>query len=275
MDNENGNNITDHPLMQSISHNIGVISLLLIIFVLIGCVAFFSYEAAYSTKIKDRRENAMLYEDSLQNNILGAKEMPEVELFKPRGQQQTQAQQMQMQQQMQQQQSGQTMLDQKKQAREAAQVEQVEPTQKPTPTNVPDNVFINAERTLSFTLPTGWNKSRSQASDTAGVLSATVQSVETSKELEAFIKEKPFGREPKDWEEESFNGESGFSTSVYSYDPGGAPSRSISAFVQSKDGKSIIAAHVDSKNLDVNDSSLEEAAKKIHTSIQFLDKEEE
>lgn len=270
--------MTDHPLLESLSNNISIISILLVIFVLIGCVAFFSYEAAYSTKIQDRRDNAMIYDDSLQNNILGAQEMPEVELFKPRDGQSQQAQQMQQQQMMQQQQAmagQQTMLEQKKQAREAAQGQATEPTKKPSPTSLPEGTFMNEEKTISFKMPTGWNAAGNTAKHKDGILSATVQSAPSDKSPEEFAKDKPFGREPKEGESKQFSGESGYLTKVYNFDPGGAPSRSISAFMKSKDGKQIIAVHVDSKNLDVNDKTLEETAKEIHTAITLLEAEKE
>lgn len=267
-------NVTEHPVVQYISTYIGIISIVVIVATIIGFIAYFSYESTLNAKIKERRDNALIYDDPAQESILGAQDLPEIEIGKQRQSglsQQQQQQQMMMQQQQAMQQ--QEMLQQQSQTQQAEQ----EPTKKPSPTDVPENTFVNKEGTVSFTHPSGWTKNIAGTSvgSTDGEYTARMLEEESSSTLEEYAKSKPHGRPGTNGgEKTTVAGNDAYRTSPYIFDPGGAPVKAQELYLKSKDGKKIITIQLDAKNLDINNSDAKAVFDSLVSSVALSEAEQ-
>jgi type II secretory pathway pseudopilin PulG len=262
-------NVTEHPVVQYVSNYIGIISIVVIVATIIGFIAYLSYESTLNAKMKERRDNALIYDDTAQKSILGAKDLPEIEIGKQRQSAQSQQQQMMMQQQAQQQQ----MIQQQTQTQQT----EPEPSKKPSPTQVPENTFVNSDGTVSFTHPSGWTKNIAGTSvgSTDGEYTARVLSEDSSSTLEDYAKSKPHGRPGSNGgEKTTAGGNDAYRTNAYIFDPGGAPVKAQELYLKSKDGKKIITIQLDAKNLDINNSDAKTVFDSIVSSITLSEAEE-
>ncbi|MFW5703711.1 MAG: hypothetical protein ACOCXQ_02660 [Patescibacteria group bacterium] len=277
-DEQQKRDLSQHPIIQSVSQYIGIIAIFIIVVVVIVFIAFFSYESTYETKVQDRRENALLYDDAAQQNILGAKDMPEVEIGKPRnaqGQQMTKEQAMQQQMLQQQAMQQQQMRQQAPGSPPAESIpREKEPSPTPEPTELPENLFVNNSKTLSFEVPRRWTKTESGAQSNDSEYVVRVREEVTEDDLESYVENNPFGRSPgSGWEDTTVSGEDAIMTKPYRYDPGGQPVRTQAIYTYAKDEERILILEVDTTNLDVNDDKLEKYFKEIKDSVKLLDTE--
>lgn len=264
-------NMTEHPVVQYVSTYIGIISIVVIVATIIGFIAYLSYESTLNAKIKERRDNALIYDDPAQDSILGAQDLPEIEIGKQRQSAQSQQQQqmmMQQQQAMQQQQ----MMQQQNQMQET----EPEPSKNPSPTKIPENTFINTDGTVAFTHPSGWTKNIAGTSvgSTDGEYTARILEEESSTTPEEYAKTKPHGRTSANGgEKTTVGGNEAYRTNPYIFDPGGAPVKAQELYLKSKDGKKIVTIQLDAKNLDINNSDAKNVFDSIVSSVTLSEAE--
>jgi hypothetical protein len=279
--NSHQTDLSENPIIKQMSYTVTVISIITVVVAAVGFIGYFSFQSTYSGKLQDRRENSMLYDDPAQKNLPGTEDLPEVEIFKqPAAAQQAQQPQSEYDQVVQQalREHKQTQFEKDKQARQGANAQETatkDSSTKPSPTPVPKDIFVNSVKTLSIKIPSGWTAGNNVLTSKDGVSTVRVFETQSTDDLETFIKNKPNSRSPATWEKKSMSGAEGHLTEIYSYDPGGSPSRSISLFFQSKRENHILSVHIDSKNLDINDTSLTKTAKEIEENIKLLEAPDE
>ncbi len=256
-------NVTEHPVVQYVSTYIGIISIVVIVATIIGFIAYLSYESTLNAKIKERRDNALIYDDPAQDSILGAQDLPEIQIGKQRQSAQSQQQQQALQQQQ--------MMQQQNQMQET----EPEPSKKPSPTKIPENTFVNTDGTVAFTHPSGWTKNSSSVSSADGEYSARILSEDSSSSLEDYAKSKPHGRTGANGgEKTTAGGNEACRTNPYIFDPGGAPVKAQELYLKSKDGKKIVTIQLDAKNLDINNSDAKNVFDSIVSSVTLSEAEE-
>lgn len=269
--------VENSAIAQNASNTLMVIGLVIGIFGLIAISSYFFFVKTYSSAMENRQENAMLYDDPSQKNILGAQitDLPELQIGgnknlnkqPPMTQQQLMQAQMMQQQQAMQQKAPQNKPD-------------VKP---PTPTNtpVPANTYVND--TLHFTLNNqGWTKQAqtkdgeitvdSYKNDSGSLILYITTTTKSYDTVKAYLDTTPRGRKPESTSDFSLGGEGGLKSTPYSVSANGTTYMSIGAYVKPRVDTGMIGVELDSTSLDVNDHSAEDTFKKITDSFTFIEK---
>jgi hypothetical protein len=279
---ENVKHLENTPAVQNASSTLLVIGLVIGIFGAIAMVSYFFFAKTYSAKMEERKENALLYDDPSQKNILGAQitDLPELEMGgnKALNKQPTMTQQQLMQQQlMRQQQQAAGGMQQQKAPQNMPENKPPTPTQTP----IPENTYVNDE--LHFKLEyQGWDK---QTQTTDGDLkidsykksdgSLILYIVTTTKKfdtIQAFIDTSPRGRKPATTANFGIGGKEGQKSEPFDVSENGTAYKAIAAYVEPKDDQGMISIELDSTSLDVNDHTAADAFEKITDSFAFIEK---
>jgi hypothetical protein len=269
--------VENSAIAQNASNTLMVIGLVIGIFGLIAISSYFFFVKTYSSAMENRQENAMLYDDPSQKNILGAQitDLPELQIGgnknlnkqPPMTQQQLMQAQMMQQQQAMQQKAPQNKPD-------------VKP---PTPTNtpVPANTYVND--TLHFTLNNqGWTKQAqtkdgeitvdSYKNDSGSLILYITTTTKSYDTVKAYLDTTPRGRKPESTSDFSLGGEGGQKSTPYTVSTNGTTYMSIGAYVKPRVDTGMIGVELDSTSLDVNDHTAEDTFKKITDSFTFIEK---
>lgn len=278
----NVKHLENTPAVQNASSILLVIGLVIGIFGAIAMISYFFFMKTYSAKMEERKENALLYDDPSQKNILGAQitDLPDLKMGanSALNKQPTMTQQQLMQAQLMRQQQAAGMQQQQQRAPQSMP-ENKPPT--PTQTPIPENTYVNDE--LHFKLEyQGWNK---QNQTTDGDLkidsykksdgSLILYIVTTTKKfdsIQAFIDSSPRGRKPSTTANFGIGGKEGQKSEPFDVNENGTAYKAIAAFVEPKDDTGMISVELDSTSLDVNDHSADDAFKKITDSFTFIEK---
>lgn len=280
MNTETPNVVELHKLPQAntVSTTILVITITVLVFAAIAGVAYYSFNSTLQAKVQERRENELLYSDASDQNILGAEtsKLPQVQLGKTNRTPGAGTQQQAQSQQMVQMPNG--------QQQKVPPYPTDKPATSPTPTKVPDNVFVSKDDLFSMEHDKWSRGGKRTEGDT---YLETLTSIDgkyklhigiTNKKydsIQAYLDTNPRGRKPTNGTSDiTLGGETGKKTTSFIGDFEGSTYKTIGGYVFSKDKQAIYSIELDTTELDVNNNSNEDIFNKIKDSFKFIEKKD-
>lgn len=266
------------PQTKAISTTLVVITAIVIVFSIVAAIAYYSFNSTLQAKMQDREQNELLYNDPNQKDILGLEDtLPEVQIGSARAKQQQQSALQRPQNQMIQTPDGRKqVIPPKPRSTNAV------PSEKPSPTEVPENVLISKDEKFSIEHEK-WTKGASTSEgDTEidilespdGTYKLYVGVVKKKfGTVDEYLDSDPRGRKPKNGRDSiTLGGETGKKANTYTYDNAGTSYKTTAAYVLSKDKEALYFLELDSTSLDANDKSNEDVFKKITDSFKYIEK---
>ncbi|MCX7996941.1 MAG: hypothetical protein N2691_04300 [Patescibacteria group bacterium] len=281
------------PGGEAVSQTLVVISVVVLLFGIIGGIAYFSFTRTLEEKLAEREENDLLYQEPGETNILGFKDtLPEIEIGKTANSASAQQQGLGLAQQQAMQKLAAQGNAASAKATVATKPSKADPTAKntdtptpsPSPTDVPDNVYVSKDESFSLEHE-NWTKSETRTEGDTEI--ETLKSPDgkyslhigvTSKKystVQEYLDTDPRGRKPQNGTTDiTIGGESGKKANTFELTTNGTTVRTIAGYVLSKDKEKVISIELDTTELDVNNNKNEDIFDKIKSSFKFLEKKD-
>lgn len=283
---KNGKVIEVHksPYAVTVNTTLVVITIVVLVFSVIGAIAYYSFDSTLQARMQERKENELLYDDPNEKNILGLDDsLPELEFGKKAAAANTQQQQQQALKRPQAQTIDTPNGKQQIPPRPtSAPLKKETPDVTPSPSKTPDNIYVSKDGLFSIE----HDKWSSAGSKTEG--DTELETLESSDgkyklylgitkkkydSIDAYLDTDPRGRKPKNNTEAiTLGGESGKKALTFTGNFNGSEYKTIAAYVFSKDKESVYSLELDTTEMDINNKSNEEVFKKITDSFKFKDK---
>lgn len=278
------------PGGETISQTLIAISVVVVLAGLIGGIAYVSFSGTLNSKLAERKENELLYQEAGQTDILGLdNKLPEIQIGKNPNAGASKQLALAQQQAVQRMGQGNPEMQMKidppppstKQATKGPEKTST-PSPSPSPTPVPDNMYVSKDGTFSLEHDK-WARSGSKtegntemeilkSSDGKYTLTIGITKKKFST-VQEYLDTDPRGRKPKNGTTTiTLGGESGLKANTFELVSDGATYKTIAGYVLSKDKESVISIELDSTDLDVNNKDNETVFDKIKSSFKFIDK---